>query len=136
MPRRAKDTASDLFRITVSLPAEWAPYLDGIDRSSRSAALRRLVQFALNNGALQSLGYVAPATQPGVPYVPPPRPTVADLAAQRAADRAAVEALFGPDWDDQAPQPVNNAALAVAFDPQAPVGPMIWHDDEPGDLEP
>lgn len=55
MARIAHDTAEKLTRLTVSLPESWGATLDRVDPTSRGAAVRRLVAYALNNGAAQVL---------------------------------------------------------------------------------
>lgn len=130
MARRAKDTRRPLFRLMVSVPTDWQPYLDGIDPASRAGAVRRLIQFALDRGALAALGYVPPPpTDPdalaqlatldslasGSVTAEQPRTPAASTQAQRF-DPAAAYAALGA-LDAPAPRP---DALAQLFDPLAP----------------
>ena len=98
MARRALDTTRPLYRLTVSLPTDWQPYLDQLGEGSHAAAVRKLVAYALNNGALAALGYQPPApTDPEALYQIALNNALADGSPLPPKPRTAAEVWDG--WD-------------------------------------
>ena len=109
MARLTKDTSAKLYRRSVSIKEAHRAYLALIDPNNESVAIRYLMQWAINHGAL------APFLNPDGTPKPPPK-SEKGAAARRLAG-------LKPDpfagWEDDTPaqvatpaQPTTQAAVA------------------------
>lgn len=100
MARRAKDTNQKLYRLMVGLPVSWREILDTINTKSHGEALRRLVRYALDNGALDALKTGPVTARVMSPEVQAQNAAIAAMMAADAAKQAAPPSQPQPIYID------------------------------------